>query len=173
MFTYMLAATKWHHSSKHCPNLVPNEDDLDLFPYLEDHVPVMIKYPGEAEHWESLVHLYNSWYRQYFDADYPRLLVRFEDLLFNVKELVHIVCECVGGVPRQEEFAYVVDSGKFGPGHPEQKGGQHTNLIGAMVKYGTDKLRFAGMTEDDLRYAYENLDLEMMMTFQYEIPPPP
>ncbi|CAB9523102.1 expressed unknown protein [Seminavis robusta] len=166
-------ATKWHHTAKHCPNLVPNQDDLDLFPYLENTVPARIDYPERAEHWDSLVHLYNDWYGQYFRADYPRLMVRFEDLLFNVHEMVETVCTCVGGVPREKQFAYVVDSGKFGPGHPEKGASQHTNLIGAMVKYGTDKLRFKGMTDEDLLFAHENLDPELMAAFQYEVPPPP
>lgn len=146
---------------------------MDLFPYLENTVPVQIKYPEQAEHWESLAHVWTDWYGQYFHADYPRLIVRFEDLLFHGKEMINTVCSCVGGVPREEgQFAYVVDSGKFGKGHPNS-GAQHTNMIGAMAKYGTDKKRFTGMTDDDLTLASEALDLEMMMTFQYEIPPPP
>lgn len=160
-------ATKWHHTAKHCPNLIANEDDREIFPFLEDGIPVRINYPNEAEHWENLAHLWSDWYGQYFNADYPRLIVRFEDLLFNVKEMVQTVCECVGGVPRQEgNFAYVVDSGKFGKGHPE-KGAKHTNMIGAMAKYGTDKLRYVGMTHEDLTKAYESLDADMMMAFQY------
>lgn len=169
-------ATKWHHTKKHCPNLVPNEDDRDLFPFLENEIPVRINYPEPAEHWDNLADLWSDWYGQYFHADYPRLIVRFEDLLFNVKEMVNTVCECVGGEPRQEggNFAYVVDSGKFGKGHPEGKGGQtkHTNMISAMAKYGTDKYRYVGMTDEDLTRAYESLDAEMMMTFKYAIPPP-
>ena len=165
-------AAKWHHSSKHCPNLVPNQDDLDLFPYLEDTIPVSIKYPERPENWDSLAHVWSDWYGQYFRADYPVLMIRFEDLLFNVKEMVDQVCECVGGVRRSEQFAYIVDSGKYGDGHPEH-GVQHTNLISAMVKYGTDKKRFTGMTDEDLTFAYETLDAELMAAFQYEVPPPP
>lgn len=168
-------ATKWHHTSKHCPNLIANENDRDLFPFLEDEIPVRINYPGQAEHWDNLAHLWSDWYGQYYHADYPRLIVRFEDLLFNVKEMVQTVCKCVGGVPREEsgQFTYVVDSGKFGKGHPNA-GAQHTNMIGAMAKYGRDgPWRFKGMTDEDLTKAYESLDAEMMMAFQYTMPPPP
>lgn len=164
------SAAKWHHSAKHCPNLVPNQDDWDLFPYLENTVPVRIKYPGEPAQWDSLVHLWNDWNGQYFHADYPRLMVRFEDLLFNVKEMIGIVCKCAGAVPREEgKFAYIVDDAKFGPGHP----GSHSNLISAMIKYGSEKKRYDGMTKEDLRFAYDTLDSEMMMAFQYSMPPPP
>ena len=79
-----------------------------------------IKYPEKAENWDSLAHVWSDWYGQYFHADYPRLIVRFEDLLFNVKEMANTICECVGGVPRNDQFAYVVDSGKF-----NWQGGKH------------------------------------------------
>ena len=43
--------------------------------------------------------------------------VRFEDLQFNVKEMIDQVCRCAGAVPREEgKFTYIVDSGKWGPG---------------------------------------------------------
>jgi hypothetical protein len=48
--------------------------------------------------------------------------------------------------------------------------GNQTNLISAMIKYGTDKKRFVGMTKEDLEYANSELDLELMQLFQYEIP---
>jgi hypothetical protein len=61
-------AAKWEHSETHCPNLV--EDD-------GSEVPVSVKYPGQHGHWDSLVHLWSDWYRQYFQANYPRLMVRY------------------------------------------------------------------------------------------------
>ena len=152
--------------------MVPNQDDLQLFPYLEDHVPVQIKYPEKSAYWDSLAHLWSDWYGQYFNADYPRLIVRFEDMLFNAKEMVNTICECAGGVAREPgKFAYVVDSGKFGKGHASSE--PKTNMISAMIKYGTDEKRFLGMTTDDLIYANEHLDANLMSIFQYEIPPPP
>lgn len=45
-----------------------------------------------------------------------------------------------------------------------------TNLISAMIKYGTDKKRFDGLTKDDLQLAAEALDPELMQLFNYEIP---
>jgi hypothetical protein len=52
------------------------------------------------------------------------------------------------------------------PGHK----GKQTNLISAIIKYGTDKNRFTGMTKEDLVYASEALDPELMQLFQYEMP---
>jgi hypothetical protein len=43
-------------------------------------------------------------------------------------------------------------------------------MISAMVKYGTDKKRFANLTTDDLRFAMEHLDIHLMQRFQYKLP---
>jgi hypothetical protein len=48
--------------------------------------------------------------------------------------------------------------------------GKQTNLISAMIKYGTDKNRFTTMTRDDLELASEALDPELMQLFKYEMP---
>ena len=48
--------------------------------------------------------------------------------------------------------------------------GNQTNLISAMIKYGSDKKRFVGMTKEDLELASEALDPELMQIFQYEMP---
>ena len=45
-----------------------------------------------------------------------------------------------------------------------------TNLISAMIKYGTDAKRFSNMTKEDLEFAAEALDPELMQLFQYEMP---
>jgi len=96
-----------------------------------------------------------------------RLIVRFEDLQFHAKEMVDLVCQCAGAESKNDgDFTYIVDSGKWGAGHQ----GKQTNLISAMIKYGTDKNRFSGMTKEDLELAATVLDPELMKLFQYEIP---
>jgi hypothetical protein len=39
-----------------------------------------------------------------------------------------------------------------------------------MIKYGTDKNRFSGMTKEDLELASKVLDPELMQLFKYEMP---
>lgn len=162
-------AAKWPHSPKHCPNLVPNADDfaLPLQHITTPSIRVNVSYNPPVQY-DSLAHYWTQWYKEYLEADYPRLIVRFEDLQFNVKEMINLVCECAGAVPRDRngEFTYVVDSGKWGPGHRRKQ----TNLISAMIKYGSDAKRFAGMTKEDLEYAATAVDPEMMQLFKYEIP---
>lgn len=81
-------------------------------------IPVTVNYEP-AVTYDSLAHYWTAWYKDYLDADYPRLIVRFEDLQFHAKEMITLVCECAGAVPRDPnaEFTYIVDSGKWGPGH--------------------------------------------------------
>ena len=114
--------------------------------------------------WPSMAHLWSDWYNRYKSADYPRLIVRFEDLLFHAKELVQAVCECGGAVPihPQATFTYVVGESKYGSIH---KGS--SNLVTAMIKYGTDRRRLTHMTKEDLKLAHEALDSELMEFFQY------
>ena len=38
-------------------------------------------------------------YGEYFNSSSPRLLVRFEDLLFDSERTIRTACECVGGTP--------------------------------------------------------------------------
>jgi hypothetical protein len=86
----------------------------------------------------------------------------FEDLIFHPKQLLSIVCECAGAVPKEEAFSYVVGEGKWGKAHERS-----SNLISAMVRYGSDKNRLASLTTEDLTYAKEHFDPELMSMFQY------
>ena len=116
---------------------------------------------------DSLADYWSDWYKEYLEADYPRLIVRFEDIQFHARELIETICQCVGAVPREEDslFRYVVDSAKWGAAHKSK-----SNMISAMVKYGTDKNRFTGMKENDWLVADEVFSPELMDLFGYEQP---
>jgi hypothetical protein len=118
-------------------------------------------------YFDSLADYWGQWYKEYLEADYPRLIVRFEDIQFHAKELIEVICQCAGAVPREDDalFRYVVDSAKWGLAHKS-----NSNMISAMVKYGTDKNRFDGMTEADWTIAKEVFTPELMELFGYELP---
>jgi hypothetical protein len=173
-------AASWLRSSGHCPNLVPTDTDRHQFHdpnkkhrYLSTNATsfaVTVNYPNNASTWPSLAHLWSDWYRQYLDAihEYPRIMIRFEDLLFHPKQVITQICHCAGGkVPISDngQFVYVVGEGKWGKAHQGS-----SNMITAMIKYGTDKHRFTNMTMDDLRYAQTAIDPELLRLFQYKIP---
>jgi hypothetical protein len=60
----------------------------NTIPGLERLVPVSVKYEHNLRHkHKSLAHFWSEWYGEYMDADFPRIMVRFEDLLFYGKEV--------------------------------------------------------------------------------------
>lgn len=62
----------WEHGKLHCPNLM---DDRST------SVPVTLSLGSRLQYkrtWDSLVHVWSDWYWEYYDADFPRLIIRFE-----------------------------------------------------------------------------------------------
>jgi hypothetical protein len=57
--------------------------------------------------YKSLAHVWSEWYREYLDADFPRLIVRFEDLIFHAPAVLEQIRECVGAVWKEEDFVFL------------------------------------------------------------------
>ena len=156
---------RWDRNpEKHCPNLVPDEFDRKRFKRLRNasSVPVwMGQGLTKGPSWPSLVHLWNDWYRGYFDADSPRIIIRFEDTLFHGKEVMRQVCEC-GGAQQPSQLSYVVDEAKWDHTHAQ------SNMVTAIIKYGTESNRYRNMTNEDLLFAHKSLSPELMEEFHYK-----
>lgn len=90
----------------------------------------------------------------------------FEDFIFRPKDVVNEICTCAGAVAKQETFSYVVDAGKWG----SSVHAGSSNMVTAMIKYGSDKNRLRSLTDGDLQFAAENLDSDLLRLFQYQIP---
>jgi hypothetical protein len=112
---------------------------------------------------------WNDWNLQYADAKWPRLMVRFEDLVFFPKQVTRTVCECAGGELNKEPFHYVTESAKHGTS-AHGKLSVRTTYVDALVKYGTERGRYDGYEPGDLRYAARHLDRELMRLFHYKSP---
>ena len=114
--------TRWWRVPQHCPNLVPNKYDKRggypvvgrgeiavrvkfATPYI-GHEPEPDKMNRTFVNYTSMVDLWNTWYGQWYNVDFPRLMVRFEDLLFHAEETITKVCECGGGRMRTN-FRYM------------------------------------------------------------------
>ena len=172
---------KWTgmHHQKTCPELKTNDGTYN---------PVDVKFGPGSTHHESLGHLWNDWYGEYFysssnstdsqnkkttDAPFPRLMIRFEDIIFFPYEVTKRVCECAGGVlgHRQDDkdvanntFHYVVRSAKAGFGHGPA---EHRNgLIDSWARYGSrdPKDEYA---DEEIQIAKDILDPLFMETFGY------
>lgn len=156
----------WRHFQGHCPNLVPisaaEKNTLDG----EESVEIRIRYrPTNVTHHESLAHLWNKWYQDYVDADFPRLMIRFEDLLFHAEEVVTKVCNCGGGVMRDGGFKYIKKPAKAGPAHQGSSG-----LLKSLAKYGDASNRLKSFTTPDLDFAKSVINKDIMRLFKYAEP---
>lgn len=158
---------KWRHRPQHCPNLVPNDFDHALSPLSSNlsSVPVKIVFDANSTYyWDSLIDVWNDWYRQYYDVkvvDYPRLMVRFEDLLFAPDALLSIIADCIGSRIAQPMVHQT---------HSSKSHGSGTDLVHAFTKFGSnnDKFRWNNMTVPDLQFAMSHLDPELMRVFDYQ-----
>lgn len=65
---------------------------------------------------DNLFDLWVRWHAEYLRADTPRMMIRFEELLFAPKATISAACTCVGGTVR-EPFLVLESVPKWGPGH--------------------------------------------------------
>lgn len=65
---------------------------------------------------DNLFELWTRWNGEYLRTDMPRMMLRFEDLLFAPKATISAACACVGGTVR-EPFQVLESKPKWGPGH--------------------------------------------------------
>lgn len=167
-------AAKWSHRG-HCPNLALDDKEKRMGGRdngVDGGVPVSVAFgpmQQNVTHHDSLAGLWNDWYGDYYDiTDYPRLIVRFEDIMISPKEVVTKVCECGGGKLKDaNNFVMVADSAKGSVGAHKGASG----LVSALTRYGDPKKRTQGLTEADLDYAREHLRSDLMEAFGYAHPP--
>ena len=173
--------TRWSHDHQ-CPNLLQTHNkDYD------DWNPVTVKYGAATESYQSLAHLWNDWYNDYYyyrptdhnnTASYPRIMIRMEDLIFHTQSTIRQVCHCAGGrlysdnddnnSPSTSQFQYITDSAKAdSPGHDTS-----TGLAEAWIKYSRPLGPMAGMVANDYHAAVRALDSQLMLQFGYQHPPP-
>jgi hypothetical protein len=98
-----------------CPPLVKGnrEKQDERLRHIDKTFDVTVSLKGKMffDHYESLAGLWSDWNRLYFDADFPRLMVRFEDNIFHGEAVMQKIKECVG-IESNESFKYLVGSAK-------------------------------------------------------------
>jgi hypothetical protein len=167
---------QFDHTREDCPHLIPTETDLKAHPRYEKfkYIPVHVIY-NRKEHisvrHDSLAHYYNEWYQDYKNfTDFPRLIVRMEDLIFHGEETIAQICECAGGQSRTgSRFSHVQDTAKIGD---TRRGTPDTGLLGAIIKYGNASNRRVGYAPVQLQAAKDLLDPELMKIFGYKYEDP-
>lgn len=156
-------AAHWKHRAAHCPNLVPDKADRRRFKNeINDTFPVKVIFDENQKfYWDSLAHLWSDWYQRYLKATYPRLIIRFEDMILHAPAIMKKIADCTDTtVP--SKFTFQTASSK--------NHGSGTTFLKVVEKTGNAALRVAKMSRADLLYAQEHLDANLMRIFQYAYP---
>jgi len=169
-------AANWdERRDERCPRLAGGADR-----------PVAVRFGSGTTRHRSLAHLWNDWYGAYFRGDdgggddgqegrapFPRLFVRFEDLIFYPEEVTRRACACAGGVlgHRLDDqdvaagaFHYVVRSAKAGAGHGPAS--QRNGLVDSWIRYGGRDPR-DDYAAEEARAAEALLDPRLVRAFGY------
>lgn len=91
-------------------------------------------------------------------SDYPRLMIRFEDTLYRLEEVVNSIRECIG-MEKARTFKYMISRSKA-HGNP-------TDFVASLTKQVGNAGRHRGLNADDRKYAHEILSPMLMETFKY------
>jgi hypothetical protein len=143
-----------------CPNFVPSAAER-----MERRYSNMTTFHVEVTHddlhkdtYASLVDLWTSYYRSYVEADFPRIIVRFEDLVFHAERVTELVSQCIGR-PMLKSFEYplpdqsLLDEGRYG----------------RMLKlYASEEGRYSHLTIEDLLYQKFALSPALMDLLHYK-----
>ena len=187
---------QWLHGPEHCPNLIPleevegfyhNKSRNDLKAYFKGQgkkvlnvwqraqykhgvdktVPIKIIYKNGAVHHQSLIDMWKEWYQEYWDADFPRIFIRLEDLVFHPEPVLKQICECVGGKFIGEGNLKL--AGESPKDDQSSHGPNPTGLATAMISHIFSN-RTAGMTPDDIKYVQQVLEDSIYSEFGYHPP---
>ncbi len=156
----------WKELNGHCPNLVPTTVQEERALKGAASFKVQVRYSKERIYYDSLAHLWNEWYNDWIDAEFPRLIIRFEDLVFHTESVVTQVCKCAGGNLKNDRFKYTTGSAKGNKG--VHKGGN--GLVKSVQKYGSVANRVRSFQDKDLEYAKDHLRSDIMDMFHYNKP---
>ncbi|KAH8092333.1 hypothetical protein JL720_5302 [Aureococcus anophagefferens] len=144
------------HFRKHpacCPSPLDPAQLGELLGHNRSKVTVKFRKEHPEEVYASLLDLWNVWYREYYDATLPRLIVRYEDLLFDPQNTIREVCACAGG-RLKKDFDMVGDAAKFGGGH----GGGEGTSRGSALKRASETTRYHLVSAHDVAYYGANVD---------------
>jgi len=161
---------EWERTTKHCPNLIEDSallGDSESIEQMGSHVHV--DWGGNKRTWPSLAHVWSEWYSEYVESEFPRLIVRFEDLLFHPEYVVDQIRQCSGADWRSDRFVYSTSPVKTNVYFEQYKA--QTGYVSAILKYGKDYgQRIRNMTDEDVEYAKDFLNSTIMQMFGYHHP---
>mmetsp|Transcript_49853 Transcript_49853/g.120803 ORF Transcript_49853/g.120803 Transcript_49853/m.120803 type:complete len:463 (+) Transcript_49853:229-1617(+) len=160
---------QFDHDDSTCPNIIPYPEDIKAHPRYGKmkYMPVHAKFDGGLYiKYESLAHMWNLWYKAYLssDDDFPRLIVRLEDLVFHAETIIPQICTCAGGTHKAE---FVHSSTVQNQNIGIDTSNVHEGLYRSIVRYGTTRNRRKGYPPFQLDAIKDILDPSMMDVFGY------
>lgn len=151
---------KWESTDNfRCPNLVHPDNVTKTFEIWAK--PHETGFQG-TDYYASLASMWSDWNLQYLRADFPRLMLRFEDTLYRLKEVMQIIRDCVGETS-DKPFQFLVSRSK--------RHGRPTDYVAGLLRYTNHEGRHRGLTEADRSYANTVLDSSLMDIFGYRTAP--
>ena len=119
--------------------------------------PVSVAYQkSQVVYYDNLVDLWSRWHGEYYEAQWPRLLVRFEDLLFEPRAVAGAVCDCLGGaLASASEFK--IDGQKTGKGTAFGHAADTHSRAQALALYGSSAKRMEPYASTDVAFVRARL----------------
>jgi hypothetical protein len=102
--------------------------------------------------------MWSEWNSQWVYTDTPRLMVRFEDILFHAERVMELITNCIGQ-PLAHPYRYHLEASK---GH-----GNSSDFATALAKYGRGEGRLQGFEENGKEYLRTALHPRLMHYFRY------
>lgn len=129
------------------------------------YIPIFVKYDGELVlRFDSLPHLWNSWYREYINLTFPAVIVRMEDLVFHAEMVIPKLCECAGATFRGT-FLHTPEVSNTN--HGIDLNDTQSGLLRSIIHYGNITRRREGYPTNQLEAAQTLLDPELLDLFGY------
>jgi hypothetical protein len=111
------------------------------------------------QHFSSLAKLWSDWYKEYIQADLPRLIIRYEDTLLHADLVMKAILDCAGQTSAHDHHVY--------PLVPAKKHGKPVDMVSAMFKMTNTTARRHNLNNNDIRVAKSDLDKEVMRLLGY------
>jgi hypothetical protein len=115
----------------------------------------------------SLADMWTEWHQFYLNASFPRLLIRYEDLVLYPKQLVQAIADCTGKAAKPKFQYYTQEARHFVKQSKSAKQSQQS-LLNALRKLGERDDMYWSMEEPSRSYAMKALDPQLLELFRYQ-----
>ena len=112
---------------------------------------------GIIDRFSNLAEIWTTFYQQYWDADYPRLFIRYEDTLYHAETVLRTVAQCAGQ-PIRDELVY--------QSTPAKSHGQPSSLAQSWISNAQPR---TPLSPADAASAAGSLNSTLMQAFGYQV----